>query len=364
MKAAPAKGKKKAPPTPAVTPAADPEDDQVAEERWTRYRVGGLVGLSWLLQQLSKHSIPLPEDLSALLGNSYLWTAISPTPGQEGDETMGGRQSVIRRAAWDLLETLVNCYPAEVEKKEMLDMLAVAVLDNCWAERDAGVWVAAGPAVAKFLSSEWREMTKSNYQNTETHGRLLWTISKNRPLDLKKQSPRPKLRKMKTKMTTTMTMRAMTMRTMEMTRMPPTPKQMRAPSQRKQQHRPHSSLPRTRSFWTLSRPVVQTFLTRLTPSSSSSSPPSRKPSYLSNRPPQSSSKPCSRTYGLQQTLVYYHPTLCPVRCRPSQRSFSTQSTSPNGSLAKHGLRTLVKIRQDGWFRNKWANVFGQKVCFS
>jgi hypothetical protein len=166
MKAAPAKGKKKGPPTPAVTPAADPEDDQVAEERWTRYRVGGLVGLSWLLQQLSKHSVPLPEDLVVLLGNSYLWTAISPTPGQEGDETMGGRQSVIRRAAWDLLETLVNCYPTEVEKKEMLDMLSVAVLDNCWAERDAGVWVAAGPAVAKFLSSECIKMAKSDFFRT------------------------------------------------------------------------------------------------------------------------------------------------------------------------------------------------------
>jgi hypothetical protein len=166
------KGKKKGLPMPVAAPVVDPEEDQVAEERWTRYRVGGLVGLSWLLQQLSKQNTPLPEDLLTLLGNSYLWTAISPSPGQQGDETMGGRQAVIRRAGWDLLETLVNCYPAEVEKKEMLDMLAVAVLDNCWAERDSGVWVAAGPAVAKFLSSKSRWMDGADLQNTGTPGRL------------------------------------------------------------------------------------------------------------------------------------------------------------------------------------------------
>jgi hypothetical protein len=153
-KAAPTKAKKKGYTPPAATPEVDTEDEQIAEERWTRYRLGGFVGLSWLLTQLSTHNIPLPEDLLTLLANSYLWTALSPSIGEEGDETLGGRQPIIRRAAYDLLSTLVNRYPAEVKKKEMLDMLSAAVLESCWVEREATVWQTAGPAVAHFLGSE------------------------------------------------------------------------------------------------------------------------------------------------------------------------------------------------------------------
>jgi hypothetical protein len=146
----PIKGKKKPPgppstPTPAATSA---EDEEVAEERWTRYRVGGLAGLSWLLQQLAERKVGLPESLSTLLRNIYLWTALSV----EEDDTLGGKQPVIRRAGYALLETLVNTFPAEAEA--MVETLSVAVLDNCWREREATVWETAGSSVAKFLTSE------------------------------------------------------------------------------------------------------------------------------------------------------------------------------------------------------------------
>lgn len=146
----PTKGKKKPPGPPATpTPAATSTDDEeVAEERWTRYRVGGLGGLSWLLQQLAQRTKPLPEPLSTLLRNPYLWTAMSV----EEEDTLGGKQPVIRRAGYALLETLVNTFPAEAEA--VLETLAVAVLDNCWREREATVWETAGSAVAKFLTSE------------------------------------------------------------------------------------------------------------------------------------------------------------------------------------------------------------------
>jgi len=162
QKAAPTKAKKKAFVAPTAAPEVDTEDEQIAEERWTRYRIGGFVGLSWLLTQLSTHNIPLPEELLPLLGNSYLWTALSPTIGEEGDETLGGRQPVIRRAAYDLLSTLVNRYPAEVKKKEMLDMLSTAVLESCWIEREAAVWQTAGPAIAHFLGSEFLYLIRAN----------------------------------------------------------------------------------------------------------------------------------------------------------------------------------------------------------
>jgi hypothetical protein len=156
------KPKKKGYVTPVAAPDVDAEDELVAEERWTRYRLGGFVGLSWLLTQLSTNNIPLPEELLALLRNSYLWTALSPTIGEEGDENLGGRQPVIRRAAYDLLSTLVTRYPEVVKNKETLDMLSSAVLENCWIEREATVWQTAGPAVAHFLGSEFLYLIRAD----------------------------------------------------------------------------------------------------------------------------------------------------------------------------------------------------------
>ena len=162
QKAAPTKTKKKTFVAPTAAPEPDAEDEQIAEERWVRYRLGGFVGLSWLLTQLPTHNIALPEELLALLGNSYLWTSLSSTIGEEGDEGLGARQPVIRRAAYDLLSTLVNRYPAEVKKKEMLEMLSVAVVESCWIEREATVWQTAGPAVAHFLGSECTSMVRTD----------------------------------------------------------------------------------------------------------------------------------------------------------------------------------------------------------
>lgn len=171
QKAAPAKTKKKAFVAPTPEPEVDKEDEQIAEERWTRYRLGGFVGLSWLLTQLSTHNIPLPEELLSLLANSYLWTSLSPTIGEEGDESLGGRQPVIRRAAYDLLSTLVNRYPGEVKKNKMLDMLSTAVLESCWIEREAAVWQTAGPAIAHFLGSELSYWSRADEQKIKRRGK-------------------------------------------------------------------------------------------------------------------------------------------------------------------------------------------------
>lgn len=147
----PTKGKKKTPgPPPTVTPTpVSGEDEEVAEERWTRYRVGGLTGLSWLLQQLAERSLELPESLSKLLRNPHLWTVLS----LDEEDTLGGKQPVIRRAGYVLLENLVTNFSAEAE--EIVETLAVAVLDNCWREKEATVWETAGSAIAKFLTSEY-----------------------------------------------------------------------------------------------------------------------------------------------------------------------------------------------------------------
>jgi hypothetical protein len=141
-------------PTPAPTPPPVlVEDESVLEERWARYRVGGLTGLAWLVQQLSKNRVVLPQELLALLRQPVLWSALSSVPS---DDSIGAQQPTVRKAAYALLDALVDSFPDEVAKPEMLELLSTAMLDCVWLEKEAAVWQQAGAAVVKFLSSELR----------------------------------------------------------------------------------------------------------------------------------------------------------------------------------------------------------------
>lgn len=147
------KGKGKAVEAP---PAIDTsEDDSLAEERWARYVVGGLTGLAWLLQQLSMEKRELPEELRELLGAKHLWTVFeSSSIEQDTAKPLGARQPTVRRAGYALLGLLVDLYPAELERGNILEMISHSLLSNCWREKEATVWEASGQAIVKFLSSE------------------------------------------------------------------------------------------------------------------------------------------------------------------------------------------------------------------
>ena len=156
------------------------EDENLAEERWARYRVGGLIGLAWLLQQLDRTSMTvLPSGLRELLNDPVLWTALSPLSSPKEGEAlgMGGSQPPVRRAAYSLLGVLIETHPAEVGKEELLDLLAVVVLGNCWLEQEAIVWETAGPVVVGFLSSGcpsssmWPILTPCDCQSTAMLGK-------------------------------------------------------------------------------------------------------------------------------------------------------------------------------------------------
>ncbi|WWC90682.1 uncharacterized protein L201_005618 [Kwoniella dendrophila CBS 6074] len=134
------------------------EDNEVVEERLARYRVGGLVGLNYLLQQLSKYSISsLPEELVNLIRNPGLWLSLSPVsaenPDQDQDESNNPvpTQPPIRRAAYSVLATVVEHFPEQLEEKETLNMLSDAVLGSCWLEKEGVVWETATMAIAKFI---------------------------------------------------------------------------------------------------------------------------------------------------------------------------------------------------------------------
>ncbi|WVR00029.1 hypothetical protein IAU59_007171 [Kwoniella sp. CBS 9459] len=149
-------GKGKAAPIPTVPPAPPTEDEDLVEERLSRYRVGGFVGLTWLVQQVSSSGITPPEELVKLIRNPGLWLALSPEPVEAADSPigLGTAHPPIRRAAYSLLSTVVEQHSEQL--KDSLEMLSDAVLGSCWLEKEAVVWETAGLAVAKFVR-KWPE---------------------------------------------------------------------------------------------------------------------------------------------------------------------------------------------------------------
>lgn len=139
---------------PAETAPAVPEEDTSSSERLARYRIGGLVGLSRVAQDIAKNNIPLPEELVALLRHSDVWSSLSSEPVDEA-ANLGLEQPAIRKAAYTLLDTLIDTYPEEVGREETLKLLSVAVLASCWSEKDSSVWQQGGQAIVKFLSSAY-----------------------------------------------------------------------------------------------------------------------------------------------------------------------------------------------------------------
>lgn len=145
----------------AATPVPPPEDDEIFEERMTRYRVGGLIGLSWLLQQLPQVGLTsLPEDLVTLLRHPALWLALSSEPVDAANlpGSLGTAQPPVRKAGYGLLDVLVNSYESIMAEPEMLKMVSDAVLSSCWREKEAVVWESAGSAIAKFIRSECQNL--------------------------------------------------------------------------------------------------------------------------------------------------------------------------------------------------------------
>lgn len=123
------------------------EEDAVDHERLARYRVGGLVGLTRIVQNC--HSTPA---LLELLRNPILWSALSPEPAEDAPN-IGVEQPAIRKSAYVLLDAFIEAYPEEMTASGK--QLSVAVHGSCWFEKDATVWQQAGQALVKFLSSEF-----------------------------------------------------------------------------------------------------------------------------------------------------------------------------------------------------------------
>jgi hypothetical protein len=113
-----------------------------------------LVGLSWLLQHVQSTGPPLTEDLSRLIHNTALWSALSSLPSEEDSPAFGYQHSPVRRAAYSVLSVITDAFPDELVKEDMLQTLAREMLDTVWVEKEATVWETAGTTVVKILNSE------------------------------------------------------------------------------------------------------------------------------------------------------------------------------------------------------------------
>lgn len=102
---------------------------------------------------MMKAEVEPPTDLLELIRRPTLWSALSSA--KDGDSTsIGFEQPAVRRAAYNLLEVLIDAVPQEVARPATIGTLSEAVLGSCWSESDAGVWQFAGPTVVRFLASE------------------------------------------------------------------------------------------------------------------------------------------------------------------------------------------------------------------
>lgn len=138
------------------TQTAEPteEEDTSEHERLSPYRIGGLVGLSKIVQVNSKQGAKPSPELLSLLRHPLLWSALSSEP-VEDSANIGVDQPGIRKSAYALLDTFIEAYPDIVGETETKTLLAGAVHSSCWFEKDASVWQQAGQAVVKFLTSKF-----------------------------------------------------------------------------------------------------------------------------------------------------------------------------------------------------------------
>ena len=132
---------------------AEPSLDEIelSNERWARYRVGGLIGLMWLFQNLQRLGKSLPEELVTLVRTPALWSSLSSLPEDDGTPSFGSQFPAVRRAAYNTLGALLQTYPDEVN--HILPILARELLEKCWSEKDAAVWEATGPTIIKVLKA-------------------------------------------------------------------------------------------------------------------------------------------------------------------------------------------------------------------
>jgi hypothetical protein len=137
-------------------------DGSNEEERWGRYRLTGLLGLTWVLQNLPEGE--LAESIINVLKNPTLWTCLSPLQtspliqaAADGEVTnsIGFDQPGVRRAGYALLAVLIEKYSDIVSETELLELLSRAVLGSCWVEKEGQVWETAGQSIVVFLASEF-----------------------------------------------------------------------------------------------------------------------------------------------------------------------------------------------------------------
>ncbi|KAF8156982.1 hypothetical protein B0H34DRAFT_711453 [Crassisporium funariophilum] len=123
------------------------EQEEGESDRRARLRIGAFGAARWILGTLSA----LSEDLIAFFSNPALWTALQPNescPWVEV-ESFGFAQPNVRKAAWGLVQTLLNSHKGQMDS--FISTLGVAILRSAWMEMDSLVQSVMWQPLLTFL---------------------------------------------------------------------------------------------------------------------------------------------------------------------------------------------------------------------
>lgn len=168
----------------AQTPRSKTDEQEESEQdRNARLRISALGTMRWIysMSYFPLHKIKvlhtldttssLSEDLVAFFSNPALWTALNTNelcPWITGFESFGFAQPNVRKAAWGLVQTLLNTQkgPLNLEHPQysqglfacplgqletIISILSIAVLRSAWVELDSTVQVVMWQPLLMFL---------------------------------------------------------------------------------------------------------------------------------------------------------------------------------------------------------------------
>ncbi|KAJ9093121.1 hypothetical protein QFC19_008464 [Naganishia cerealis] len=138
------------------TPSIEPEsegsefDTDSLNERNTRYQISGLLGLAYILQNISEEALE-KENVTGLLTEMQLWELFT-TPANATDASQVAAPPV-RQALYEVFFALATRFESYT-RSNLLGLAGPSFLRNIWTEMDASVWAgrATVEAVVAFLT--------------------------------------------------------------------------------------------------------------------------------------------------------------------------------------------------------------------
>ncbi|KAF8198654.1 hypothetical protein BJ912DRAFT_1055525 [Pholiota molesta] len=149
-----------------VTPRAKMDEQEENErDRQARLRISALGATRWI----AGSTATLTDDLLEFYSNPALWSVLHPAetcPWVEM-ESFGYAQPNVRKAGWNLLQTLIDSHKDRLQST--VPIIGTAVLRSAWIELDSLVQGVMRQPLLKFLKQFPQSWTLDISKDTEDH---------------------------------------------------------------------------------------------------------------------------------------------------------------------------------------------------